>query len=95
MSWFVFVVRLADQFSQDHRDRLITMLNRNGIGSSPYFTPIHLQKFYRDRFGHRTGQLPITEKIAARTLAIPFYSQMTETHVDHVCKTITKLIDSL
>lgn len=95
MSWFVFVVRLCDRFAQDDRDRLITQLHENGIGASAYFTPIHLQKFYRDTFDCREGQLPITEQLSQRTLAIPFYSQLTESQVDCVCDRLQSLIDAL
>ena len=34
------------------RDSLMAHLDRHGIPSRPYFTPIHLQPFYRDRFGN-------------------------------------------
>jgi len=95
MSWFVFVVRLADEFSRDHRDRLIRRLGEHGIGSSAYFTPIHLQRFYRAELNCRPEQLPITEKIGERTFALPFHTKMPETHVDRVCETVKKLIETL
>ena len=32
---------------------------------------IHLQPFYRERFGYREGMLPVSEDASARTLALP------------------------
>lgn len=93
MSWFVFVIRLADAFSQEHRDRLIAGLGQQGIGCNAYFTPIHLQTFYREQLGCRPGQLPVTEKVGERSLAIPFFSNISEGQVDRVCGAIRRIVD--
>lgn len=95
VSPFVFVVRLVDEFSQEQRDRLIELLGEAGIGASAYFAPIHLQEFYRKELGWREGQLPVTERIGARTLAIPFYPTISEDQVDYVCQSLGKLIGRL
>ncbi len=85
MSWFVFVVRLADDFDSTDRDRVLRELQARGIGCSNYFVPIHLQPFYRDRFGYRVGDFPICEHVAARTLALPFHANLSPEDVDEVC----------
>ncbi len=95
MSWFVFVLKLADEYTQAQRDLLMKKLTENGIGCNSYFSPIHLQKFYREKFGHHEGELPITERVGARSFAVPFSSKMTESEVDYVCQTLEKLIRGL
>ena len=92
MSWFVFVVRLADQYEQTDRDRILTTLSERGIGCSNYFAPIHLQPFYVERFGFKPGDFPICESVAARTIALPFHHELTEQDVDHVCTELGKLL---
>ena len=87
ISWFVFVVRLADGFSQDQRDALLEDLQGQGIGSSNYFAPIHLQPFYRE-LGYGPGDFPVTEKIGARTLALPFYNRLTAEDQDVVIEAL-------
>ena len=77
MSWFVYVIRLADQFMQADRDWLIGWLADHGIQSRPYFTPIHLQPFYVRGFGYKPGDFPITEQVSARTIALPFFTMIT------------------
>ena len=77
MSWFVYVIRLADQFMQADRDWLIGWLADHGIQSRPYFTPIHLQPFYVREFGYKPGDFPITEHVSARTIALPFFTMIT------------------
>jgi perosamine synthetase len=77
MSWFVYVIRLADQFTQVDRDWLIGWLADHGIESRPYFTPIHLQPFYVRESGYKPGDFPITEHVSARTIALPFFTMIT------------------
>jgi perosamine synthetase len=92
MSWFVYVIRLAPDFN---RDVVMTMLDEKGIPSRPYFTPIHLQPFYRERFGYREGDFPVTEAAARSTLALPFSSVMSEYQVDYVCQNLITILRQL
>jgi len=92
MSWFVFVVKLSDDYSEERRNRIIETLRAKGIGSSNYFAPIHLQKFYREQFGYREGSFPVCERVAARTIALPFHNHLAESEVDEVCVTLKSLL---
>lgn len=85
MSWFVYVVRLDEGTD---RDALMVALAEDGIPTRPYFVPIHLQPYYRQRFGYAPGDFPVTERVAATTLALPFFTEMTEDQVDYVCERV-------
>jgi len=78
MSWFVYVIRLDDRFSRTERDAVLGALRSRGIGCNNYFTPIHLQSFYRERFGTAEGGLPVTEGVCERTIALPFHNNLCE-----------------
>jgi len=92
LSWFVFVVKLADSYTEENRNSVIQRLRDAGIGCSNYFAPIHLQKFYREDLGYKQGQFPVCERVAARTIALPFHGHLTESQVDEVCATLKKLL---
>lgn len=85
MSWFVYVIRLAEGID---RTALLADLDADGVPSRPYFVPIHLQPYYRERYGYGEGDFPVTERVAKTTLAIPFFTGMTEEQVDYVCDRI-------
>ena len=55
------------------RDDVIRALRARGIQSKPYLPAIHLMSFYRERFGHREGEFPVCEDVAARSIALPFF----------------------
>jgi len=83
ISWFVYVVRIlppADRIEVARR-----MLSRE-IPTRNYFSPIHLQPFYVERFGYRRGDFPVTERLGEQSLALPFSSLMTEEQVEVVCR---------
>ncbi len=87
-SWFVFVVRLAGHYTRDDRDRLIDGMRRHEIGAADYFPCIHLQPFYRERFGYKEGDFPIAESVSQRTIALPFFNSLTPREVDLVVQTL-------
>jgi dTDP-4-amino-4,6-dideoxygalactose transaminase len=91
-SWFVFVVRLGDQYNQADRDRILTELRARGIGCNNYFAPIHLQPFYGERFGFKPGDFPACEHVAARTIALPFHHELTKNDVERVCRELFALL---
>ncbi len=81
MSWFVYVIRLEGKVN---RDNVIEYLNQEGVQCKPYFTPIHLQPFYKDMFGFKEGDFPVTEDVAGRTIALPFFNNLKEEQIDYV-----------
>jgi perosamine synthetase len=89
VDWFVYVVRLAPEVG---RDDLLARLARVGVPSRPYFAPIHLQPYYRATFGYKPGDLPVTERVAASTLALPFSSKLSEEDVAYVADALVEAV---
>jgi perosamine synthetase len=92
LSWFVYVVRLQKDQSRMERDRILAGLRERGIGCRAYFPPIHLQPFYRAQFGFREGMFPVTESVAARTIALPFHGNLTREEVEYVVACLRQVI---
>jgi len=95
ISWFVYVVRLKDDYSQEDRNLIMNELKEKGIGCSNYFPPIHLQPYYRNMFCYKKGEYPITEKASERTIALPFYNNLKEEQIDYVYENLKRIIHSL
>src|SRR5690606_3029964 len=91
-SWFVFVVRLANQYTREERDRIIAGMRRHDIGAADYFPCIHLQPFYRERFGYKPGDFPIAESVSQRTIALPFYNNLPGKDIELVAQTLELMI---
>lgn len=93
MSWFVFVVQLADRFTRKQRDIVLKQMLAEGIQVSNYFSPVHLQPFIAESLGCCEGDFPVTESVSARTIALPFYNNLTRDEVATVCKTLKDVLD--
>jgi perosamine synthetase len=91
VDWFVYVVRLHREMD---RDRLMSRLSALGVATRPYFTPLHLQPFYRKTFGFRPGDFPVAERVAASTLALPFSSRLTDEDVKYVADALVWAVNS-
>jgi perosamine synthetase len=82
--WFVYVVQVPR--GGPARDDVVVALRERGIQSKPYLPAIHLMSFYRERFGHREGEFPVCEDVAARSIALPFFPELTEGQVAEVAE---------
>jgi perosamine synthetase len=89
-SWFVYVVRLADEVD---RDAVIVRLRERGIDSKSYLPSVHLFPHIRE-LGYREGQFPIAEAASAHSLALPFFPQMSEAQIDRVCTELAAAVDA-
>jgi perosamine synthetase len=87
--WFVFVVQLPHEVE---RDDTIRALRELGVASKPYLPAIHLMSFYRERFGHRPGEFPVAEDVAARSVALPFFPELTEAQVARVAEALGRVL---
>jgi perosamine synthetase len=72
-SWFVYVVKLDPAID---RAAVMATLRAEGIGTAEYVPCIHLQPYMREQFGFSEGLCPVAEETAARTLALPFFTQI-------------------
>jgi perosamine synthetase len=89
--WFVFVVQLPRGAP---RDAVVRALGERGIPSKPYFPAVHLMSYYRERFGHREGEFPVCEDVAARSIALPFFPEMSEAQVARVAAALREVLSA-
>ncbi|MGO9093619.1 MAG: DegT/DnrJ/EryC1/StrS family aminotransferase [Bryobacteraceae bacterium] len=94
VSWFVFVVRLADRFTGQDRDWLLRFMASRGIGCGRYFAPLHRQPLYA-ACADRGLDLTVTDQVASRTLALPFFNRLTDAEIAEVCLTLREAIGSV
>jgi perosamine synthetase len=88
--WFVFVVQVPHDGPP--RDAVIGALRERGVQSKPYLPAIHLMSFYRETYGYREGQFPVCEDVAARSVALPFFPEMTAGQVERVAGALAEVL---
>ncbi|OHA65114.1 MAG: polysaccharide biosynthesis protein [Candidatus Wildermuthbacteria bacterium RIFCSPHIGHO2_01_FULL_49_22b] len=92
MSWFVYVIALSKRYSRKNRDRILESLRKQSIQCGTYFQSIHLQPLYQKEFGYKKGMFPVAESLSGRTIALPFYPDLTAKEVVRVCSALARCL---
>lgn len=76
----------------EERAALTGFLNKKGIATGIYYpVPLHLQKVYqlgKYDLGYQPGDLPVSEWLCQRTMALPLFPEMTEEQQDYIVESI-------
>ncbi len=88
-SWFVYVVLLDREVD---RNAVMARLGEDGVASKPYLPSIHLQPYYRERFGYKEGMLPVAEDASRRSLALPFHPRLAVEDQEYVVDTLRRAV---
>ena len=91
-SWHIFAIRLRlDRLSID-RGKVISLLKEAGIGTSVHWMPLHMHPYYRQIYGYRPEDLPVSARIYPEVISLPIFPGMTETEVEQVCDCLGTII---
>lgn len=74
------------------RDRVATQMEPQGIGVGVHYRPVHLEPFYRSKYGHSPGEFPVAEDAGARLLSLPFWPEMEEEQMVRVTETLQEAV---
>lgn len=88
ISWFVYVIRLNENYTREQRDFVWREMQKSGIGCGRYFAPIHLQPLYVKKSGYKTGDFPISESVSERVIALPFFNRISDDQIEEVCEKV-------
>lgn len=90
-AWHFFPIALRREALSIERDGFLSALRAEGIGANVHYAATHLQPFYRERFGHRSGELPVTEDVTSRLISLPLFPGMTRRDQEDVVAAVTKI----
>jgi perosamine synthetase len=89
VDWFVYVVRLDRAID---RNAVLDALHARGIAARPYFSPLHLQPVFQE-LGHKAGDFPVTERVAASTIALPFSAVLPDDDIGYVAEVLIDIVE--
>jgi perosamine synthetase len=91
-AWHLYVIQLDLDRLRISRNDFINRLQQAGIGCSVHFIPLHLHPYYREMWGYRPEDLPVSSMVFQRILSLPLYSKMTEADVHRVIDNVRNLV---
>lgn len=90
-AWHLYVLRLADN-APVSREVFIERMFALGIGCSVHYIPLHLQPYWRDRYGLDEAQFPHSQHIYERTVTLPLYTRMTDADLQRVVAAVREIL---
>lgn len=93
-AWHLYVLQMDYERLGKSRCSIMNELSRNGIGTQVHYIPVHLQPYYRSKFGFREGDYPLAEEYYGRALSLPLYPKMLDGDVEKVITVIKRVLSS-
>lgn len=87
-AWHLFVVLLRLENLNCDRKTIFSELRERGIGAHVHYIPVHLQPFYRSRFGYQKGDFPVAENFYERALTLPLYPSLKDDQIERVIQAL-------
>lgn len=79
----------------DKRLALMKFMGERGVAVAVHYDPIHLEPYYRERYGFAEGMFPAAEMIGASTISLPLYAKLTRDEQDYVALTLAEAAKQL
>ena len=90
-AWHLFIIQLELDEIIIGRDRFIELMSEEGIGTSVHFIPLHMQPYWRDKYGLKLEDFPVATAVFERIVSLPIYSKMTDSDIDRVIQAVRKI----
>jgi dTDP-4-amino-4,6-dideoxygalactose transaminase len=93
-AWHLYVLRLRLDMLRIDRDAFVNLLAERNIGCSVHFIPMHMQPYYREKYGWRPDDFPVAYDNFTRMLSLPLYPGLHDSDVEDVIEAVTTLVRS-
>jgi len=88
--WHLYIVLIDFQNAGISRSHLMRALRERGIGTQVHYIPVHMQPYYRKRYGDLV--LPGADRYYEGALSLPLFYGMCEEDVDRVVSDLTEIL---
>jgi dTDP-4-amino-4,6-dideoxygalactose transaminase len=89
--WHLFILRLNTEHLTVGRNEFMRLLMDAGIGVSLHYRPLHHMSYYRDLYGLRPDDFPISTRAYRESVSLPLYPSLSDSQVERVADTVLSL----
>lgn len=91
-AYHLYVIQLRLEMLKTDRKQIFEAFKEEGIGVQVHYMPLHLQPFYKKKFGYKKGDFPVAENYYERALTLPLFPKMTQQETRAVIQAAKKII---
>ena len=92
-AWHLYPIRVRLEKLKADRSEIFRALRAENIGVNVHYIPVHLHRYYRDRFGYKSGEFPVAEEAYERLISLPMFHAMTDEDAEDVIRAVMKVIE--
>ncbi|MDA8170871.1 MAG: DegT/DnrJ/EryC1/StrS family aminotransferase [Nitrospiraceae bacterium] len=89
-SWHLYVIRLCG--AKISRDTFIDLMAQKGVGCSVHFIPLHIQPYWRSKYGLRPEDFPQTLRVYEKAVSLPIYTRMSGDDQEMVIRAVRDIL---
>jgi len=93
-AWHLYILRLNLQQLKVDRAQFIEKLKARNVGCSVHFIPLHIHPYYRDKYGYKPEDYPVSYGEYMRAISLPIYSKMSDQDVQDVTEAVLDITSS-
>jgi len=91
-SWHLYIIQLNLDKLNITRDEFIVQMLEESVECGVHYIPLHLHKFYQQKYGYKKGDFPSAERVYQRVVTLPLSAIMTEDDVSDVISAVKKVV---
>jgi UDP-4-amino-4,6-dideoxy-N-acetyl-beta-L-altrosamine transaminase len=91
-AWHLYVLQIDFAALGRSRAQVMGELRERGIGTQVHYIPVHLQPYYRRKYGYGPGKCPVAEEYYQKCLSLPLFPAMTDADVDRVIGVVSTVV---
>ena len=91
-AWHLYVLEIDFEALCMSRTAVMEELRQRGVGTQVHYIPVHLQPYYRRKYGYGPGKCPTAEAFYRRCLSLPLFPAMSDAEVEHVVDAVREVL---
>lgn len=90
-AWHLYPIQLLPEAGIS-RDTFIEKMAEQGVGCSVHFIPLHLQPYWRETYGLKSSDFPVSQQLFEREVSLPLYTRMTYDDLKRVVSAVKSVL---
>ena len=91
-AWHIYPIQFNLEKLKVSRREIFNFFQKENIKVMVHYMPIHLHPFYKNKFGYKKGDFPISEKYYERAITLPLFPAMTNKDTDNIIEIVKEIL---
>ena len=90
-AWRLYVIKINPEYWIINRDEIIREINKNGVGTSVHYIPIHMHSYYIKKYNFKATDFPVAKDLSERAISLPIYPLLNEESISYIIKVLNNI----